>query len=87
MENLNEKEKLDYIYKTLKKQENRRKRSIIIKIIIYSFLALFSTYMYFFWINLIISWIKKSMQDSLNTKTEKTINFLKKWVENLKNKY
>lgn len=87
MENLNEKEKLDYIYKTLKKQENRRKRSIIIKIIIYSFLALFSTYIYFFWINLIISWIKKSMQDSLNTKTEKTINFLKKWVENLKNKY
>lgn len=76
-ENISLEEKIDFIYNKLKKDESEQKRKFIIKTTIRVFLVVFLLYMYFFWINQIISWVKNSMIQYFNDRKEATLEFFK----------
>ena len=97
MENISLEEKIDFIYNKLKKDESEQKRKFIIKTTIRVFLVVFLLYMYFFWINQIITWVKNSIIETINNKKdatvefvkdkkEKTTNFIKEKIDKLRNK-
>ena len=97
MENISLEEKIDFIYKKLKRDEKERKRKLFIKYFIRITLLLIAVYMYFFWINQIITWVKNSIIETINNKKdatiefvkdkkEKTTNFIKEKIDKLRNK-
>lgn len=84
MQEIKIEEKIDFIYKTLKKQEERKRFFLFLKIFLWIFWFLFVTYMYYFWINQIISWVKNSINQTIIEKKDNAYNFLKEKTKNLK---
>ena len=68
MENISLEEKINFIYEKLKRDEKERKRKLFIKYFIRITLLLIIVYMYFFWINQIITWVKNSIIETINKK-------------------
>ena len=85
MENISLEEKIDFIYKKLKRDEKERKRKLFIKYFIRITLLLIAVYMYFFWINQIITWFKNSIIETINNKKDATVEFVKDKKEKTKN--
>ena len=77
MENISLEEKIDFIYKKLKRDEKERKRKLFIKYFVRITLLLIAVYMYFFWINQIITWVKNSIIETINNKKDATVEFVK----------
>lgn len=90
MENISLEEKIDFIYKKLKREEKERKRKLFLKYFFRISLLLIIIYMYFFWIKQIINWVKKSFLETIDSKTtnlkENIQEKTKKFKESINNK-
>lgn len=82
--NISLEEKIDFIYKKLKKDEKNRKIKLFIKYFSRLSFILIIIYMYFFWINQIINWVKKSILEFWNLKKDNTIEYINQKTENIK---
>ncbi len=66
MENLTTEEKIDYIFKTLHKQEKRELHKIIWKWLFRLFIVAYIVYFYMFWFDILINSINDKIKDSIN---------------------
>ena len=83
MENLqlSQEEKIDYIFKTLQKQEKREIRKLILKTFFRIFIVIYLIYFYMFWFSKILNIINEQIKENFKVEIDS-----KEILNNLKNK-
>jgi hypothetical protein len=66
MENITTEEKIDYIFKTLHKQERRHLFNTISKRLFRLFLIWYMVYFYLYWFELLIDRVNETIKENLN---------------------
>lgn len=72
MENLQltQEEKIDYIFKTLQKQEKRETRKLIWKTLFRIFIVIYLIYFYMFWFSKILDMINKQIKENFKVEVD-----------------
>ncbi len=83
MENLqlSQEEKIDYIFKTLQKQEKREIRKLILKTFFRIFIVIYLIYFYMFWFSKILNIINEQIKENFKVEIDS-----KEILNNLKDK-